>query len=122
MSNKYDLQERTAKFAENVIELVQKLPHNLINNSLVSQIVRSSSSIGANYMEATEGESKKDFVHKICICKKEIKETQHWLRIIAKANTTYVDDFRVLWKENQELLLIFSKIIHTSKKNSKLNI
>lgn len=119
MVQKYDLQDRTARFTENVILLMQKLPHNSINNVLISQIVRSSSSIGANYMEATEGESKKDFVHKMCICKKEIKETQYWLRIISKTNNYHHESFQFLWNENQELLFIFSKIVSTCRKKSK---
>lgn len=70
---KYDLQERTAKFGEAVIIFASKIPDSPINRSLVSQIVRSATSIGANYMEADGAESKKDFQHKIGICKKRIK-------------------------------------------------
>ena len=75
----------------------------------------SGGSIGANYCEATEAESKKDFVHKIGICKKEIKETRHWLRLLAKSNSEKKEEIRKLWKEAQELLLIFSKIIRSSR-------
>ena len=65
---------------------------------------------------ATEAESKKDFIHKIGIAKKEIKETKHWLRLLARANSEYTTELRILWQEAQELLLIFSKIIQTSRK------
>lgn len=107
----YDLIERTAKFGENIIEFTITLPKNSINNSLISQGVRSGTSIGANYMEADGAESKKDFKHKIAICKKESKETMHWLRMIAKANPDRKEECRKLWKEVHELALIFSSIL-----------
>ena len=71
---KYDLEERTAKFAENIINLVKKIKITPVNNKIISQLVGSEGSIGANYCEATESESKKDFAHKVSIAKKEIKE------------------------------------------------
>jgi len=115
-NQKYDLEERTAKFAESVIELMKKLPQNSINKRMVEQCVGSSGSIGANYCEANEAESKRDFQHKIGICKKETKETKHWIRLLAKANPEFTEEFRVIWQEAQELLLIFSSIIKSSKK------
>ena len=75
---KYDLIERTAKFGENIIIFLKSLNQNTINSPLISQLIRSSTSIGANYMEADTAESIKDFKHKISICKKEAKETTHW--------------------------------------------
>lgn len=107
----YDLEERTGRFGENIITFVKALPKNRINNELISQIVRSATSIGANYMEADGAESNKDFRHKISICKKESKETKHWLRMIAKANSNEKDECRKLWSEAQELTLIFSSIL-----------
>jgi four helix bundle protein len=86
MENKFDLEERTAVFAENVIDLVRSIRCDAVNERIISQLVGSSGSIGANYCEASEGESKKDFIHKIGICKKEIKETRHWLRLLARTN------------------------------------
>ena len=83
---KYDLSERTAKFGEDIIEFASSLPDTPVSRPLTSQIVRSGTSIGANYMEADAAESKKDFQHKIALCKKESKETMHWLRMIAKGN------------------------------------
>lgn len=82
----YDLSERTAVFGEKVIEFTKKIPKNEINRSLISQSVRASTSIGANYMEADCADTKKDFRYKISLCKKEAKESTHWLRMIAKAN------------------------------------
>ena len=115
MDKQFDLEERTAKFGESIIEFVQKLPKNSVNNPLINQIVRSGTSVGANYMEADEAESKKDFSHKIAICKKEAKETMYWLRILAKANPNKKEECRELWKEDHELVLIFSAIIRPKK-------
>ena len=116
-SNKkiYDLEERTGIFGKNIILFAQSLNENSINRPLISQLVRSATSIGANYMEADVAESKKDFVHKIGICKKESKETHHWLHMIATANPDKIQECRHYWKEVHELLLIFSSIIKKKK-------
>ena len=98
-AKKYDLEERTAKFGEAIIEFAKTLTRNLINNELIPQLVSSGTSIGANYMEADGAESKKDFRHKISICKKESKETKHWLRMIAKANPSMKKQSRILLTE-----------------------
>ena len=113
---KYDLEERTAQFGGAIIEFVKTLPRDPINSPLISQIIRSGTSVGANYMEADGAESKKDFQHKISICKKESKETKHWLRMIAKANPNRRDECQKLWREVQELTLIFSSILLPKKK------
>ncbi len=107
---KFDLEERTAKFGEQTIDFVKTLTKNNINDSLIKQIIRSATSIGANYMEANGAESKKDFYHKIYICKKESKETMHWLRMIMRANPDKHLKCKKLWQEARELTLIFSKI------------
>lgn len=114
----YDLEERTAQFGENIIDFVKTLPANPINNQLIVQIVRSGPGIGTNYVEADGAESKKDFKHKIAICKKESKETKHWLRMIARANPNKKTQCKKLWSEAQELTLIFSSIL-SPKKNDK---
>ncbi len=106
----YDLEERTAKFGENIICFVKKLSKDLINTPLINQIVKSSTSVGANYMEANQASSKKDFKNKIYICRKESNETKHWLRMIAVANLDKKDECRKLWQEAHELTLIFAKI------------
>ena len=110
-AKKYDLGERTAKFGEDVIEFLGTLLDTPINRPLISQSVRSGTSIGANYMEADGAESKKDFCHKISICKKELKETMHWFRMIAKANPNKTKECRKFYKEAHELTLIFSSIL-----------
>jgi len=112
---KYDLEERTAKFGEAIIVFANSLIKNPVNSPLISQLVRSSTSIGANYMEADVAESKKDFSHKIGICKKEAKESLHWLRMIATANPAFKDECRKYWSEARELLLIFSAILNKRK-------
>ncbi len=111
----YDLGERVSKFGESIIDFAKILPRNEINRPLVSQIVRSGTSMGANYMEADCAESKKDFQHKISICKKESKETLHWIRMIAHANSDKKEECRKLYKECHELLLIFSAILRNKK-------
>ena len=111
----YDLEERTARFGESIIDFVKTLPRDPINHELIRQVVRSGTSIGANYMEADGAESKKDFRHKIAICKKESKETKHWLRMIARANSDRKDQCKRLWSEAQELTLIFSSILLRKK-------
>ena len=105
-------------FGEAIIEFAKTLPSSIINKPLINQIVRSGTSIGANYMEADGAESKKDFRHKIAICKKESKETKHWLRMIAKANPEKTEGCRKLWTEAQELTLIFSSILRPKNNNN----
>lgn len=114
----YDLEERLCVFVENVIELMKKIPKNSINNRMISQVVASSGSSSANYAEACEAESKKDFKHKISIVNKELRETKNWLRFLAKANSEYKEEFRKLWQEAHELKLIFSKIKSSCNKKS----
>jgi four helix bundle protein len=106
----YDLEERTAKFGEEVIKLSCNLRENAVVRPIISQLIRSSTSIGANYSEADDAESKKDFKHKIGICKKESRETKHWLRMLAIAEPKVQDQTRKLWVEAKELNLIFNAI------------
>lgn len=115
---KYDLEERTAKIAERIIRLVKSIKITPVNKRIISQLVGSGGSIGANYCEANEAESKRDFIHKISICKKEIKETQHWLRLLAKSNPREKDIIKEIKQEGQELLLIFSKVLRTCRREN----
>lgn len=115
---KYDLRERTAKFGESIIMLLKTIAINPINRPLVDQLVRSSTSIGANYMEADGAESKKDFRHKIAICKKEAMETQYWLQMLAKTNPEKQEALRKSWKEVHELTLIFAAILRSAREKS----
>lgn len=109
----YDLEERTAKFGEQIILLCKNLHKDTISSPLISQIIRSATSIGANYMEANGASSKKDFQNKIFICKKEAQETKHWLRMLSVYFPDQKENLRTLWREVQELTLIFQKIVST---------
>ena len=109
-SNNYDLEERTGKFGENLIVLCRTLKQDTITKPLINQCIRSGTSVGANYMEANGASSKKDFRNKIFICKKEAQETKHWLRMLAKCFPERKEEIRKLWKECQELTMIFQKI------------
>jgi len=108
--NAFDLEERTAIFGENVIRFEKTIPHSAVTVPLISQIVRSGTSVGANYCEADDASSKKDFKQKIGICRKEARETKHWLRMIAAATPEHKVEARKLWQEAKELRLIFAAI------------
>lgn len=113
------MEERTAKLGEEAISFAKLLNRDAVNLPLISQLVRSATSIGANYCEADGASSKRDFRNKISLCKKEAKETKHWLRMIAKASPSIKDRAGRLWKEVQELTLIFSAIINSLDKNKE---
>lgn len=106
----YDLEERTAKFGEAVILFAKEIPKTVVTVPMISQLVRSGTSVGANYCEADDAESKKDFAHKIGICKKEARESKHWFRMIAVACPELTEECRNLWQEAKELNLIFNAI------------
>lgn len=122
--NKYDLEERTAKFGENIIKFAKKIPVNLVTQRLIPQLVAAGTSIGSNYCEADDAESGKDFKHKIGISKKEARETKYWLRIIATAAPEIKEEARVFWQEAKELHLIFNSICQKikNKKEKPLDI
>jgi four helix bundle protein len=106
----YDLEERTALFGEAVIRFCKSIPHSVVTEPLIRQIVRSSTSVGANYCEADDAVSGKEFRQKIGTCKKESGETKHWLRMIAAAEPDHTEKARLLWREANELHLIFASI------------
>ena len=106
----YDLEERTARFGENIIEFSKKIPQNPVTISLINQVVRAATSVGANYCEADNAISKKDFYYRINICRKESKETKYWLRMIIKAVSKMAKEATVYKQEAQELNAIFSSI------------
>ncbi len=113
----FNLEERTACFGENIIKFCKQIKENTITRPLINQIVKSATSVGANYCEANGASSKKDFQNKIYICKKEIQETKHWLRMISTAEPEKREEAKKLWKESQELTLIFGKIASSLKNN-----
>jgi four helix bundle protein len=106
----FDLEERTAKFGEAVIRFCRELKLDAVTDPLVRQVIKSATSVGANYCEADDAVSRKEFRQKIGTCKKESRETKHWLRMIAAAEPGQSDKARTLWKEANELLLIFATI------------
>lgn len=106
----YDLEERTAKFGEAVISFCRKIKRSPINDPLINQLVKAGTSVGANYCEADDAESKQDFRHKIGICKKESRESKHFIRMIVVALPELKEEAGPLWKEAKELNLIFNSI------------
>jgi four helix bundle protein len=106
----YDLEERTARFGEAVIDFAKTIPQNPVTNRLISQLVGAGTSVGANYVEADDSVSKKDFLKSIGTCRKEARETKHFLRMIARAVPELKLQARKLWMEARELHLIFSRI------------
>ncbi|MBU4351142.1 four helix bundle protein [Patescibacteria group bacterium] len=110
--NKYDLEERTAKFGEEILRFVKSIPRRVDTLPIISQLVRAGTSVGANYCEADDAESRQDFKHKIGICKKEARETKHWLRMVVVAVPESKIEAGILWQEAKELNLIFNSIIN----------
>jgi len=113
----YDLEEKFETLGEKIIILAKRTARNPVALPLISQLVRSGASIGANYMEANGASSRKDFKNKIHICKKEAKETMHWLRMLAIADENIKEECRDLWQEVQGYAKMFSKIISTIQNN-----
>ncbi len=105
-----NLLERTAQFGESVIRFAKSVPRGIINDPLISQFVRAGTSVGANYCEADDPLSRKDYLKGIGICRKESKETKYWLRMIATAEPAMKEAARPLWQEAKELNLIFGAI------------
>jgi four helix bundle protein len=111
---KYDLEDRTLEFAKGIIRLCKKLPKDVINLKLIDQLIRASGSVGANYIEASESLSKKDFVYRIRITRKEAKETTYWLELIKEANVNFEKEIDFYIQESRELRNIFTSILNKS--------
>jgi len=111
----YDLEERTAVFGEKVIRFCRTVKLDEISRPIIRQMIRSGTSIGANYMEANQASSKKDFKNKIRISQKEANETKHWFRMLAVALPEKKKECKELWQEAHELTLIFAKITRSCK-------
>jgi len=112
---KYDLAERTARFGEEVIRFSKTIRGNSVTYPLIRQLVRSATSIGANYVEADEAGSKKEFRYRISVCKRETREAQYWLRMVVAAAPDVAEHARRHWKEANELILIFGSIHRRSR-------
>ncbi|MGD0900087.1 MAG: four helix bundle protein, partial [Thermoguttaceae bacterium] len=112
---RYDLEDRTYEFARRVRAFVKKLPRTICNIEDVRQVVRSSGSVGANYLEANEALSKKDFRMRIWISRKESKETRYWLRLLdTQDDATLQRERDELAQESTELMRIFGAILQKS--------
>ena len=112
---KYELEERVEKFGENTIDFAKSIKLTSITKNIIEQLIAAATSVGANYFEANGASSKKDFLNKIYICKKEVIESQHWFRMIIEAVETNNQTALKLWQEAKELGMIFSKIISNIK-------
>ena len=111
----YDLEERTARFGEAVIDFAKTIPQSAVTTRIISQLVGAGTSVGANYVEADDAVSKKEFLKNIGTCKKEARETKHFLRMAARAVPDLKPEARKIWMEARELHLIFSKIWRSGK-------
>jgi len=106
----WDLQERTALFGEAIIRFAKKIPRNPVNDRLIRQLVGAGTSVGANYCEADDAVSRKEFKLRIGTCRKESKESLFFLRMIATAEESLLQEARMLWREGKALNLIFGSI------------
>jgi four helix bundle protein len=115
VKKRYDLEERTLRFAKSVVKLSNTLPKTLANIEILKQVIRSSGSVGANYIEANEALSKKDFSLRIKICRKEAKETQYWLKLLDVKEEATEKQLQSLIREATELMKIFGSILEKTK-------
>ena len=120
--NKFNLEDRLVEFSVFIIEIINEMPNSKASNHLSGQLVRSGTSVALNYGEAQGGESRKDFIHKMKVVLKELRETFVALKIIHRAKL-YKNEGKIIKakKENNELISIFVKSVETAQKNEKLN-
>lgn len=114
-SKTFDLEDRTAKFTTNVIVFINVCPKTMVNIELTKQLIRSAGSVGANYIEANEALSRKDFGMRAKICRKEAKESRYWLKLIEVSGDEIEKRRQDLVNESTEHLKIFSSIVEKSK-------
>lgn len=114
-SRPFDLEERTARFGEEVIDFVLSVRRNAVTSPIIGQLVRSATSIGANYCEADDAGSRKEFKYRIGLCRRESRETKFHLRMIVPAAKERAEAARPLWKEAHELNLIFATIYRNTR-------
>jgi len=110
----YDLEDRTTRFGEAVIDFCKLIPRGPLTDRLIDQLVGSGTSIGANYCEADDAVSKREFVVKVNTCRKEAREAKFFIRMVARACETLKPEARQLWLEARELHLIFCAIYRRS--------
>jgi four helix bundle protein len=115
----YDLEDRLLEFAAQIVRLVALLPSTKAGNHLAGQLLRSGTSPLSNHGEVEAAESRKDFLHKLRICLKELRETKRWLRLVGRLNLVDVSDLGVCLNETEELIRIFVASIGTAERNAK---
>lgn len=120
-NSKSNLEARTTNFGKEIIKLCRSIKFNAVTSKIIDQLVRSGTSIGANYMEAINGSSKKDFKNKIFICKKESQETKYWLVMLSECEPERKNEITILSQECHEFNLIFQKIVTTMETNLLTN-
>jgi four helix bundle protein len=117
---KYDLEDRLLEYSSRIIKIVEKLPNNRAGNHVAGQLLRSGTSPYANHGEAQAAESSKDFIHKMSICLKELRESKRWLKLIKRVPLVKNPDrMGEILKETEELIKIFVSSIRTAEKNRK---
>jgi len=120
-NKQYDLEERTLEFGKKIVRFCKKVPKNTVTMPLIDQCIRAGTSTGANYIEANEGLSRKDFVHRIRISRKEAKETRYWLFLIVEAWPQGKREAEKLASEAKEYVLIFSQILKNTTGKSRFS-
>ncbi|HSP45159.1 MAG TPA: four helix bundle protein [Chthoniobacterales bacterium] len=116
---KYDLEERLLEFTANVVRLADSLPNTKAGNHIAGQLLRSGTSPLANHGEVEAAESRKDFLHKLRICLKELRETWRWLGLIGRLDLSKARELRAALTEVEELIRIFAASVRTTEKNAK---
>ncbi len=112
----FDLEERTLRFAISCIDLCKQIPKDIISANFIGQLIRSTSSVGANYREANESITKKDFNHRISICRREAKESAYWSELLCHSNPSHAQELRLLRAEAIQLCRIFAAINRSQHK------
>jgi four helix bundle protein len=116
---KYDLEERLLEFTARIVRLADSLPNTKAGNHIAGQLLRCGTSPLANHGEVEAAESRKDFLHKLRICLKELRETWRWLRLIGRLELTPGNELRSSLTEVEELIRIFAASVRTTEKNAK---
>ncbi len=115
----YDLEERLITFAVSICTIAESLPSNRVGNHVAGPLIRCGTSPAPNYGEAQAAESRKDFIHKMKVCLKELRETHVWLKIVKRMKLYESDDLEMALKEGNELISIFVKSILTAQRNTR---
>src|SRR5438552_19066357 len=116
---KYDLEDRLLDFAVNIVGLTESLPNTRSGNHIAGQLLRCGTSPLSNHGEVEAAESRKDFLHKLRICLKELRETKRWLRLVGRLNLIDISDLGVCLNEAEELIRIFVASVRTAENNAK---